>query len=154
MARFHRNSSNGEELMTKSTRTFDGPAAELPLLQGLRVLVVEDSASVGDAIANLLRSLGAEVLGPAATSTDAVRLIEQVTPDVALVDMSLRGGELAYDLIDRLHVLGIRIVVMSGYDAVPGVDGKAAAVLEKPVSESSLLASLAPVTTAGDTRSK
>jgi hypothetical protein len=69
---------------------------------------------------------------------------------VALLDISLRGGELAYDLIDRLHVLGIRIVAMSGYDAVPLARGKAAVILEKPVSEALLLASLRPITAAGD----
>ena len=69
---------------------------------------------------------------------------------MALLDISLRGGELAYDLIDRLHVLGIRIVAMSGYDAVPLARGKAAVILEKPVSEALLLASLRPITAAGD----
>jgi CheY-like chemotaxis protein len=91
---------------------------------------------------NLLRSVGVEVLGPVATTAAALRLVAETSPDVALVDVNLRGGELAYELIDRLHELGIRIVVMSGDAEVPRAVGTAAAILEKPVSEDLLLASL------------
>ena len=87
------------------------------------------------------------MVGPVATTADAVRLISEQTPDVALVDVNLRGGELAYGLIDRLHDQGIRVVVTSGYADVLLASGKAAAVLQKPVNEAQLLASLRPITT-------
>jgi hypothetical protein len=58
---------------------------------------------------------GAEVVGPVSTTTDAVRLISERTPDVALVDINLQGGERSYELIDRLYDRGIRIVVICGY---------------------------------------
>jgi FixJ family two-component response regulator len=48
-------------------------------------------------------------------------------------------------MIDRLHGRGIRVVVISGYADVPLAEGKAAAVLQKPVSEAQLLASLRPI---------
>ena len=54
---------------------------------------------------------------------------------MALVGINLRGGELAYDLIDQLHDQGIRIVVLTGYADVPLKQGKVAAVLQKPVRE-------------------
>src|ERR1051325_3486708 len=72
-------------------------------LKGARILLVEDSWHVGNAIKRLLRALGADVAGPAATAADADRLVAERTPDVAIVDMNLRGGERANDLIDRLH---------------------------------------------------
>jgi CheY-like chemotaxis protein len=122
----------------------DSPEPDAADLQGLRVLVVEDSRSVAIAVKNLLRSFGAEVIGPVATMAEAVGLIAEGVPDVALVDINLRGGELAYDLIDRLHALGVRIVVTSGDPEIPLAAGKAVAVLEKPVSEASLIASLRP----------
>jgi len=122
----------------------DSPEPDAADLQGLRVLVVEDSWGVGIAVKNLLRSFGAEVIGPVATMAEAVGLITEGVPDVALVDINLRGGELAYDLIDRLHALGVRIVVTSGDPEIPLAAGKAAAVLEKPVREASLIASLRP----------
>jgi CheY-like chemotaxis protein len=121
--------------------TAAGPAD----LNGLRILLVEDSWSVGMAMHGLLRAWGADVVGPAATTADAERLISENAPDVALVDVNLRGGELAYAMIDRLHGRGIRVVVISGYADVPLAEGKAAAVLQKPVSEAQLLASLRPI---------
>jgi CheY-like chemotaxis protein len=116
-------------------------------LNGLRILLVEDSWNVGMAMQSLLRAWGADVIGPAATVADAERLISEHAPDVALVDINLRGGELAYDLIDRLHDRGIRVVVVSGYADVPLPHGKASAVLEKPVNEAQLIGSLRQTTT-------
>lgn len=87
------------------------------------------------------------MVGPVATTADAVRLISEQAPDVALVDVNLRGGELAYDLIDRLHGQSIRVVVTSGYADVLLASEKVAAILQKPVSEAQLLASLRPIAT-------
>jgi CheY-like chemotaxis protein len=114
-------------------------------LSGLRILVVEDSWNVAVAMQSMLRAWGADVIGPAATTADAERLISGRAPDVALIDVNLRGGELAYDMIERLHDQGIRVVVISGYADVPLAHGKAAAILQKPVNEAQLLASLRPV---------
>ena len=102
-------------------------------LNGLRILVVEDSWSVGAALKRLLEACGADVMGPAATTADAARLLSEHTIDVALVDINLRGGELGYTLIDQLHDQGIRIVVITGYDDVPLQQEKVEAVLRKPV---------------------
>jgi CheY-like chemotaxis protein len=110
-------------------------------LNGLRVLVVEDSWHVASALKSLLEELGVDVAGPAATLEDAERLLAAREPETAIVDINLRG-EMAYGLIDRLHSQGVRVVVISGY-AVPKVaEGKVAAILQKPFSAKSLLAVL------------
>jgi CheY-like chemotaxis protein len=114
-------------------------------LSSLRILVVEDSWQLGTALSSLLRSLGADVAGPVATSADAERLAGERTPDVAIVDINLRGGELAYRLIDRLNDGGIRVIVTSGYADVPLAAGKAVAVLAKPIREEQLLENLRPL---------
>jgi CheY-like chemotaxis protein len=113
-------------------------------LSGLRVLVVEDSWQVSAALKRLLEAWGADVAGPVATVADAARLVSERPIDVALVDINLRGGELAYDLIDQLHGQGIRIVVVTGYADVSVDEKKVAAVLQKPVSGPQLLQSLRP----------
>jgi len=77
----------------------DLPGAEPSDLKGLRILVVEDSWHLGMALKRLLLALGANVVGPAATTADAIHLITDQAPDVALVDINLRHGELAYGLI-------------------------------------------------------
>jgi CheY-like chemotaxis protein len=126
------------------SNAYDPPGAGDAELNGLRILVVEDSWQVGMAMQTLLRAWGANVVGPAPTAAEAERLIVERAPDVALIDINLRGGELAYELIDRLYDRGIRVVVISGYTDVPLVRGKAAAILSKPIDEAKLLASLRP----------
>jgi CheY-like chemotaxis protein len=111
-------------------------------LLGLRVLVVEDSWHVATAVESLLRSYGAEVAGPVASTAEAERLIAEQIPDVAIVDINLRGGELAYDLIDKLSDLAVRVVVMSGYSALRQHQDKVSAVLHKPITEAELLAAV------------
>jgi DNA-binding NtrC family response regulator len=110
-------------------------------LRGLHVLVVEDSWHVAHALKSLLEELGMVVAGPAATLRDAERLLAAREPEVAIVDINLKG-EMAYGLIDHLHGRGVRIVVISGY-AVPQIaQGKVAAILQKPFSAKTLLAIL------------
>jgi DNA-binding response OmpR family regulator len=114
-------------------------------LKGACILLVEDSWHVGNAIKRLLRALGADVAGPAATIADADSLLAERTPDVAIVDINLRGGERATDLIDRLHEQRIPVVVITGYTAVSLASGKAEAILQKPVSVEKFLAVLRPI---------
>src|SRR4051812_49915013 len=82
-------------------------------LKGARILLVEDSWQLGNAMKRLLRVLGADVAGPAATIADAERLVAQQTPDVAIIDLNLRDGERSNDLIDRLHEQRIPVVVVT-----------------------------------------
>ena len=90
----------------------------------------------------LLEARGATVDGPVATIADAMRLVSERTPDVAIVDINLRDGELSYELIDRLQDRGIRIVVLTGYADVSLQKGKTAVVLQKPARDEVLIASL------------
>jgi hypothetical protein len=89
--------------------------------------------------------MGAQVLGPVATTAEAESLLAEPVPDVALVDFNLRGGERAHGLIDRLYGQGIRVVVVSGYGDLPVPPEKIAAILQKPIVEEQLLAALRPV---------
>jgi DNA-binding NtrC family response regulator len=114
-------------------------------LQDVGILLVEDSWHVGKALKTLLHVLGADVAGPAATTADAERLVAARTPDVAIVDIHLRGGEKANDLIDRMHEQGIPVIVLTGYAVVSLAPGKAEAILQKPVSKEQLLAILRPI---------
>ena len=120
-------------------------AAGSSQLEGARILLVEDSWQLGNAMKRLLRILGADVAGPAATIADAERLLAECTPDVAIVDINLRDGEKANDLIDRLQAQCIPVVVVTGYTSVSLLPGKAEAILQKPVSMETFLAILRPI---------
>jgi DNA-binding response OmpR family regulator len=114
-------------------------------LKGVSILLVEDSWHLGIALKNLLKAWGADVTGPVATAAEADRMASEHTPAVALVDLNLRGGERAYDLIDRLHARGVTVIVTSGYELLPRPPGNAVAVLQKPFGEAQLLALLRPL---------
>jgi DNA-binding NtrC family response regulator len=128
-----------------SSNAQDPPESGTLDLNGMRILLVEDSWHLGTALKSLLQSWGAEVAGPVATALEAERLVAADAPEVALVDFNLRGGERAHGLIDHLNNLGIRVIVTSGYAALPLAPGKVAAILQKPISEAQLLECLRPV---------
>jgi len=111
-------------------------------LNGLCVLIVEDSWHVGVGLQNLLESWGAEVMGPTASPAEADQVTAERTPDVAIVDINLRRGEQSYGLIDRLHDRGIRVIVITGYADISFPPSKAVAMLQKPLKEDLLLANL------------
>jgi CheY-like chemotaxis protein len=129
-----------------SSNSRDVPEAGPSELKGVRVLVVEDSWDVATGLTMLLEAWGADIVGPAATADEASRLACEHTPSVALIDINLRGGERSYDLICRLHERGIHIVVITGYADVLPATVKAAVVLQKPIRDDGLFASLRAVT--------
>jgi DNA-binding NtrC family response regulator len=112
-------------------------------LSGTRILVVEDSWHIGQAVGELLQLVGAEVIGPVATATQAIGLLAERSPDAAIVDFTLRNGERADRVIDRLQAQGVPIIVISGNEALPAQTVKAAAAfLSKPFNDEQLLAVL------------
>ena len=114
---------------------------DYPELKDLRVLVVEDSWQVGKALKSALEGIGMVVAGPVATVADAELLLADRPPDLAVVDINLKG-EFSYDLIDHMHAQGIRVVVVSGYGVLPNSTAKVAAVLQKPFHGRELLETL------------
>jgi DNA-binding NarL/FixJ family response regulator len=67
----------------------------------LRCVIVDDSSDVLRAASELLEAQGIVVVGVAATGDQAVSLIEELEPDVILVDVVL-GSESGFDLVRRL----------------------------------------------------
>jgi DNA-binding response OmpR family regulator len=63
----------------------------------------------------LLRRHGFRVLGPAATVAAALRLLDGEVPDVALLDVNLRG-EMVTPVAEVLRVRGVPFVLASAYD--------------------------------------
>jgi len=110
-------------------------------LRGLRVLIAEDSWLIAKAVQGLLEDVGIVIEGVAAGVIDAETLACERAPELAVVDLKLRDG-MAFGLIDRLHDLGIRVVVISGFSTFSAPITKAAAVLQKPFGGDELVAAL------------
>ena len=112
--------------------------AEAAVLNGVTVLVVEDSWHVAKAIKLALGQLGMQVVGPAANTSQARQFTAERKPKLALVDVNLKT-EFAFALIEELHGQGVPVIVISGYAAPPLPEGMVAAFLQKPFSESDLI---------------
>ena len=80
-----------------------------------RILVVEDEYFLADEVRQKLTGLGAVVVGPVATVTDAMDLIDCSDIDAAILDVHL-GDEFVFPVADRLDELDIPFVFATGYD--------------------------------------
>ena len=113
----------------------------------MRVLVAEDDPLIARALAERLRSLGHEPLGPASDGREAVALAQATKPDLYLFDVEmpkLDGLQAATELADG----GLRrpVVVVTGVED-PGLVDRAiasgvGAYLTKPVDTLELAAAL------------
>jgi DNA-binding response OmpR family regulator len=118
-------------------------------LRGLEVLLVEDSQSVADALKQYLELLGAKVTGPAATTAEATKLMNERLPHVALVDFHLRGGD-SSGLIGQLRSEGVPVIMLSDSFERPSPASLAGVTMvEKPISEAQILQYLKPILKAG-----
>jgi two-component sensor histidine kinase/CheY-like chemotaxis protein len=107
-----------------------------------RVLVVEDEALVAMETVAELEQLGAEVVGPAATLEEGLRLAKRRRSplDAAVLDVNL-GGQPVGPLADLLARRGVPILFATGYGEAPA-GHHSAPVLAKPFLRSDLTKAL------------
>ena len=67
----------------------------------LRCLIVDDTLSFYEAARDLLERQGVTVVGCASSASEAVRRVQELRPEVALVDIDL-GPDSGFDLVRRL----------------------------------------------------
>jgi DNA-binding NarL/FixJ family response regulator len=85
----------------------------------LRCLIVDDSVRFGDEAGSLLEQDGISVVGFATSGDEAVRLTNELGPDLALVDISLgveSGFDVARRLADIANTAPPKIIFVSTYD--------------------------------------
>ena len=68
----------------------------------LRCLIVDDSQHFLNAARGLLERQGIGVVGVASTGAEALQRVEELRPDVTLVDIDL-GGESGFEVARRLQ---------------------------------------------------
>lgn len=83
-------------------------------VSGCRVLVVEDETLIAILIEETLHDMECEVVGPAAKLETALQLALDGGFDIAILDVTLRGGKV-YPLAEQLLARGIPFVLASGY---------------------------------------
>jgi two-component system, response regulator PdtaR len=123
------------------------PPGQAPQLRpdGRLVLVVEDEFLIAMDLELLLLRHGWRVLGPATTVVGALRLLQGETPDVALLDVNLRG-EPVTPVAEALRARGVPFVLASAYDGTTQLPAEilvTAPNVGKPMNERCVLAALA-----------
>jgi DNA-binding response OmpR family regulator len=90
------------------------------LLEGVRVLVVEDDYLVSLLLEDVLTSTGCVVLGPVPRLADALDVAAKEHCDVAVLDVNL-AGESVYPVAAVLSERNVPLVFVTGYgyDAIP-----------------------------------
>ncbi len=110
------------------------------MLNGKRVLLVEDEALIAMLLQSMLEENGVEVIGPAATLDEAMTLANQGGFDAALLDLNLEDG-LSYPVAELLRTRGIPFAITSG-SADIDADYEDVPALSKPFLQSEVEAVL------------
>src|ERR1700677_1508083 len=71
-------------------------------LKAIRVVIVDDNSEFLDSARRLLEHQGVRVVGVASTHADGLRCVQELRPDVTLVDVNL-GEESGFDLAEALQ---------------------------------------------------
>jgi PAS domain S-box-containing protein len=117
--------------------TAQGMAAER--VRTGRVLVLEDNATIGLSMRDLLAAAGLEVLGPAMNLDEAIAHVLNSRIDAAFLDVELYGHP-SFEVADTLAVKGIPFVFCTGHaERIRESRHKGHPVLRKPVTDEEVL---------------
>lgn len=72
-------------------------------LSKLKILIVEDELVIAEDLKEILEDLGYEVCGIAISSKEALALIEEKSPDLALLDIQIKGGKDGVELAAEIN---------------------------------------------------
>ena len=76
----------------------------------MRCVIVDDNRDFLDAATRLLEHQGISVVAVASSSAEGLQCVENLRPDVTLVDIDL-GEESGFELVERLHRNGFGAAV-------------------------------------------
>ncbi len=115
----------------------------------LRIVVADDHPLYRDGVVGTLRSAGLDVVGEASIARDAVRLVRQHAPDLALFDVAMPGDGIAAAREARAASPGTRIVMLTVSededDLVAAIEAGVAGYVLKGVAGRELVAILRQV---------
>lgn len=102
-------------------------------MAGLSVLIAEDDSLIAADLAATFQEMGASIVGPVSTVSEALEIVAQAERlDGAVIDIKLQGG-MAFPIAEALIKRGTPFVFASGYGetAIPAFFGSIVAC-EKP----------------------
>lgn len=110
----------------------------IELLNGRRVLVVEDESLVAMLLETILEDMGCMPVGPAATVDEGLAMAESETLDAALLDVNVAGRQI-FPVAETLRARGVPFVFSTGYGegGLPD-EWRGQTTLQKPFTESAV----------------
>jgi DNA-binding NarL/FixJ family response regulator len=118
-------------------------------MNAIRVLIVDDHPVVRRGIISLLSNHDDfEVVGEAATTASALQLIEQLKPDIVLLDIRL-PGESGLDLLHHIKPFASKVLILTSFDdeehVLAALQGGAYGFILKSVSDEMLCGAIRTV---------
>jgi ActR/RegA family two-component response regulator len=118
--------------------------------RGARALIVEDDVILGWALERALYKAGFRAVKLVVSIDQALEQLRYGSPDVALLDLRLRGGTLSLPVADLLEDAGVPFVFLTGHSReLISERHRGRPYLMKPASEAeiveTLTAAMAPV---------
>jgi CheY-like chemotaxis protein len=119
------------------------------LLEGLKVLVVEDNLLLAEVTKILLEDSGCQVVGPAGWLERGLELAQDEPLDGAVLDINLHG-EMSFAIAEVLSARGVPFVFVTGYEdrSIVPMAYRSAPRLDKPVADEHLIGAMVAAFTA------
>jgi two-component system, response regulator PdtaR len=116
-------------------------------MNNIKILIVEDQKIIARDLAVLLGEWGYQIVGCAATFEEAIALFNSEHPDIALIDIQLKGDKDGIETVKKMNeIRPIPIVYLTAQADTPTFEraksSNPAAYLLKPFDERSLQISL------------
>jgi CheY-like chemotaxis protein len=119
------------------------------------VLIIEDEPLISMQLEDLVRSLGHDVTGMAATRTQARELAEDATPGLVLADIQLADGSSGLDAVDDiLKMAKVPVIFITAYPErlLTGDRPEPTYLITKPFQEATVRAAISQALFFGSSR--
>lgn len=120
------------------------------MLEGKRVLIVEDEPVIGFVLEDMLDVIGCKPVGIATRVEQALEIVAAREIDAAILDVNIHGQR-SYSVADALVAQGVPFIFATGYDGTEHPSRyRQVLTLAKPYSIDDVQRALATVTAGTD----
>ena len=119
------------------------------------VLIIEDEPLISMQLEDLVRSLGHDICGTAATRTQAQQIAAEQTPGLVLADIQLADGSSGLDAVDDiLELATMPVIFITAYPErlLTGDRPEPTYLITKPFQESTVRAAISQARLLGSSR--
>ena len=119
--------------------------AEIDRESATSVLIIEDEPLISMQLEDLVRGLGHDICGTAATRTQAQEVVAEKTPGLVLADIQLADGSSGLDAVDDILSIGsVPVIFITAYPErlLTGDRPEPTYLVTKPFQESTVRAAI------------